>query len=264
MSHVYERADGSPKVQTNPPLIQREYVCYPFDNEADVITAVRNATQLTDMLNGAVLTRKIRGAHPEGKGGSVWIASVDWVYKTIPLQFSVTGESTKRIVSYRTNGKFPCPGTSQAPDFKGGIGYDGNDFQGCDVQAPVFQWTETHRFPISAVSFNYVKAVGGLVSTPLNSSPFRTFDRGEVKFMGMSGGTKYDDTEVEFQYTFQASQHANSIQVAGATVNKQGWDYLWIFSEEREDEAKKYRIKVPIAVYCEQVFQYGSYGVLNI
>jgi len=88
-----------------------------------------------------------------------------------------------------------------------------------------------------------------------------------VLFLGASGSRRglssSDDWEVTFR--FAASPNRWDVTVGAITgIRKRGWEYLWVRYEDDEDEDTEQLIKRPVAVYVEQVYEYGDFRRLGI
>ncbi len=98
----------------------------------------------------------------------------------------------------------------------------------------------------------------------VNSDNFEGYQPGEVLFMGASG-QKRGDTRWEVTFKFAASPNRTGI-VAGSSsgIAKNGWDYLWVQYGEDVDNAVKVRIKKPVAVFIEEVYNSAPFSILGI
>src|SRR6185503_3870957 len=74
--------------------------------------------------------------------------------------------------------------TTAAPDYRRAIGVTRDRVQGCDIFAPKFEFSITNKH--SAVGFSTLKYWFSLVAHT-NQKVFKTFQRGEVLYLGSSG-----------------------------------------------------------------------------
>lgn len=155
---------------------------------------------------------------------------------------------------------------SSATNMSGAIGMDDTSVHGVDVVVPALNWTETYDVPSTYVTSAYIKSVAGLTGT-VNNAAFRTFEAGEVLFLGASGSQEWDDQRGDgpwqLSFKFSASKNQTGITIGGITgVQKKGWHYLWVRYEPKVDSASL--IQSPKAVYVNKVYQEGNFSGLGI
>lgn len=177
-----------------------------------------------------------------------------------------TGGGTQHITqSKQTVSSHAAPGTT-APDFKGAIGVTADGVEGVNITVPVYQFSETHYFPNSAVSQAYKGTLFNLTGK-VNAGGFRGFAQGEVLFLGASGsrrGSNPDD-DWEISFRFAASPNATNLSVGPiGGIAKKGWEYLWARYADQEDPASHAIVKRPVAAYVERVYDEGDFGGLGI
>ena len=175
-----------------------------------------------------------------------------------------TGGGTQHVTqSIQTIGRY---GPSASTALGGAIGYDGQNVAGVDITIPVYQFSETHYLAPSYVTQGYKTTLMGLTGA-VNSATFRGFQAGEVLFMGASGTRRGVDTDDrwEIAYKFAASPNQSGMSVGSiSSIQKRGWDYLWVQYGDDVDATAKVLIKKPIAVYVEQVYPFASFAGLGI
>jgi len=155
---------------------------------------------------------------------------------------------------------------SSATNMSGAIGVDDNSVHGVDVVVPALTWTETYDVPHSYVTANYIKTVAGLTGT-VNNATFRTFEAGEVLFMGATGSQEWDDQKGNgpwsLSFKFAASKNETGITIGSISgIQKKGWHYLWVRYETAADTSSVFQR--PKAVYVSKVYQEGSFSGLGI
>ena len=155
---------------------------------------------------------------------------------------------------------------SSATNMSGAIGVDDNSVHGVDVVVPALTWTETYDVPHSYVTANYIKTVAGLTGT-VNNAAFRSFEAGEVLFMGASGSQEWDDQKGNgpwsLSFKFAASKNETGITIGSISgIQKKGWHYLWVRYETASDTSSVFQR--PKAVYVSKVYQEGSFSGLGI
>jgi hypothetical protein len=179
-----------------------------------------------------------------------------------PVYSFDTGGGTQHLTqSLKTVAKYP----SEAPDYDGAIGYDGENVTGIDVTMPVMNFSETHYLKPSKVTTKYKKNIGELTGS-VNSGSFKGYAEGEVLFLGASGSRRGDSRSDlwEVTYKFAVSANRKNIKVGDlAVTEKKGWDYLWVrYADDVKD--KKTLVKKPSAAYVEKVYERKDFGLLGI
>jgi len=209
----------------------------------------RQTTRIQRMGEEAWLGRVTYGQRESYEAG-------DSVY-----EFDTTG-GTAHITQGLDTARYAKPGET-APDFKGAIGVTENAVEGVDVLVPKFAFSERHYLAAELVTPAY-KAVIANLTGRVNLDPFRGFAQGEVLFLGAQGSVR-SSTDWEISYRFEASPNVSGLTIGEiGGVAKRGHDYLWVRYEEEEDAAAHSIVRVPKAVYVEQVYQYGLFAGLGI
>lgn len=210
------------------------------------------------------LTRLSRHVEPIGDPtvSLAWDGTVRYGIKQSPPEtgessycFETAGGTQHITQSIETVHKYAVSG-STAPDFDGAIGVTKDSVEGVDITLPIFNFSETHYFNDSAVSSSY-KALLFHKTGMYNNDSFKSFEPGEVLFLGASGSKRgLGDWEITFR--FAASQNRTDIMVGSiGPISKKGWEYLWVRYEDAEDTTAKALIKKPVAAYVEKVY-YGT------
>lgn len=169
--------------------------------------------------------------------------------------FDSTGGTQHITQSLATVGRH---GPSASDQLGGAIGYDGENVNGVDIAVPVWNWSETHYLQVINSAAYY-----GLTGK-VNADVFRGFQPGEVLFLGASG-SKRGDGLWEITFKFAASPNKTALTVGEITdIAKKGWEYLWVQYGDDVDDTAKLRIKKPIAVYVEKVYEEGNLGSMGI
>lgn len=203
-------------------------------------------------------------------GPFMWLATVRYdLTGTQPLsaedslEFDTSGGNQHITQSLVTLGSY-APTGKTAPDYNGAIGVTKDAIIGVDIEVGSFNFSETHHF--AEISPAYKGALFQ-ASKKVNTQPFRGFAAGEVRFLGASGKLRdmSSDTPWELTYRFAAQENATDIQIGNITgIVKGGWDYLWVSYADQDDAPSKSMIKVPVAVYVEQVYQTIDFAILGI
>ncbi len=170
------------------------------------------------------------------------------------VAFDSTGGTQHITQSIATAGRY---GPAASALLGGAIGYDGERVAGCDIVVPVWQWSETHC-KTNADQSAYYSLTGRV-----NGGAFRGHAAGEVLFLGATGQKRGGVWEITFK--FAASPNKTGITIGNiANISKGGWEYLWVQYGDDVDAAAKVRIRKPVAVYVERVYESGDFSGLGI
>ena len=158
----------------------------------------------------------------------------------------------ERVSSYGTN----------PPDLPG-IGFNGDKYEGTDIQVPVFSFRITKYVPIAtATSTAYINNLMTCAANPINDALFRGFAAGEVMYVGTAGSQR-SNTDFSLTHAFAASPNLTGLSVGDITsIAKKGWEYLWALYEKNEDTTNKFVIEVPKAVYVDRIYNSSSFTTL--
>lgn len=197
-------------------------------------------------------------------GGSYTPESVDYeTFSYVPFisSFSTAGGTQHLTVSHGTRA-YSFTG-DPAPNFGGGIGWNGEEFEGVDVARPTIQFEVTARTPAALVAnFGaYLNKTLPYVST-VNSAPFFGCDAGTVLFLGCTSGqlktrkTADGGSAPYWEMSLSFAASPNMVYyVHGVAVTKSGWEYLWTLGDNDGGI---------IAAYVEQVYPFRDFGPLGM
>lgn len=178
-----------------------------------------------------------------------------------------TGSESQHITqSLETIAKY---GTKAITTPKGGIGWDGERFQGADVQAPTPTWTETHWLSDEEFTAAYRRTLMRM-AFKTNDDTWRDWSEGEVLFLGASCSRRGDDWDDPWEVTFRFAIRENKTGITIGdipNIAKKGWEYLWVQYADAEvlcDDGKTRHIKEPTAVYVEKVYYAADFADLGI
>lgn len=199
--------------------------------------------------------------------------------QTNPLRRSRSFDTSGGTIHMtQAKGERAYAATGTAPDQQKAIGVDGDSVAGVDVIVPALQWTETYDVPSAYVTAAYIKGVAALTGT-VNNAAFRTFQPGEVLFVGCSGNQEWDEEKGDgpwsLSYKFTASPNRGLVTGATGTplypaetigsitdVVKKGHEYLWVRYEAAVDGSDL--LKRPKYVYVDQVYEETNFEALGI
>lgn len=161
------------------------------------------------------------------------------------------------------------------PSMKGAVNVDDRGVNGVDIVVPQFTWTESYEVPSKYVTNTYVRAMH-LLTGSVNDEPFRSFAKGEVLFLGMTGQHEWDaqkgDGPWALSYKFVASPNRGPdlgglpAEAIGniTTYNKYGHDYLWVRYASVDDAANNLLLRQPLNVYVNKVYPDGDFSKIGI
>lgn len=182
------------------------------------------------------------------------LAEIDGV-----VSFDTTG-GTQNITQSLNTARYPAG----APDFQGGINYDGDKLNGVDIGIGALEFTEVHYKNLSQVDDDY-RAVLASLTYGVNDDTFRGHAAGEVLFKGAIGQKVYVDTVERWQLSFKfaVSPNRSNFSIGSVTgISKLGWDYLWVLYSDAISASVL--IKQPVGVYVERIYSSVDFSELEI
>lgn len=206
----------------------------------------------------------------------MWEATVEWVDKERFDSKRKLAVDEKRI-RWNTSGGTAHISTSKATTSKypAGDAFDNNqtigltpdgDVQGCDIVVPAFNFTVEYRFANGQVTNAYAATVKGLTGK-VNNATFYGFAAGEVLCMG-GDATQESQGDPTLNFSFLQMDSISSLDIGAITgIAKKGHEYLWVWYEEKVQEAadgKKWALKVPLYAFVESVYEEGDFSTLGI
>jgi len=245
-------------------------------DEVAVRVAVEAFLNPTAQFTNQVLGFQSYVATHEGAG--IWDVVINWgkalqrgsTAEPFPpdnpvYNFEIGTQTTHVTQAKETIGTY-VPAGQTAPDFQGAIGVNGESVEGTDVNVPTLTWSETWAVPQGTVNDQYLKTIFDVASAPVNNAPWRTFDEGEVLFLGASG-TEKDKIDFEITFRFSASPNAQNLTI-GTGANKitipakKGWEYLWM--RYQDVVSAKSLVKQPVAATVVRVYDTSDFSQLGI
>ena len=188
-------------------------------------------------------------------------------------QFTTTGGTSHITRSFKTYCAKSCIRDYPVIDFKNGIGYNDNTFEGCDINTPAFSWSQSVCWPLAFVNVYYKKLLARYTCC-VNDSPFAGFDAGEVRFDGITNGSIENETDEEtgllyyyykLTYAFSAQPNMTDLEVGDSgTFTKRGWDYMWTTRIRVDDQKTGNTLQLPRQVNVEQVYPYVNLNALGL
>ena len=183
--------------------------------------------------------------------------------------------------------------------FNGRIGWNGENAEGVDVVRPAFSFTlkkkvldsqldlpvEGALAAICAEEFGAVLSYREILiamTGTVNSDLFRGWSAGNVLFEGVSStpSVEYDDDDAEFDavnrrwyaepivthnitFKFKCNFSAAIPVGAGTTVQKEGFQYLWIYSRKQDDSTTGVTLEYPQTAVVNDVYTKRKFALLG-
>lgn len=176
----------------------------------------------------------------------------------LDYSYNTTGGTSHLSYSLATLGR----AGANLRDFGGGIGWNGEGFDGVDVVTPRVEFSISVNWPSSFFTQAYRLTLANATGS-INSALWHGFAAGCVLFKGvqanprsfkrtLSDGSTVNDYYWRAVYQFEAAP-ATSVVFNGTTLVKRGFDYLWKLSEKIEGANGNLETQV-VQVNVEQVY----------
>lgn len=147
-------------------------------------------------------------------------------------------------------------------NFDGGIGWNGDSFDGVDIVTPRVEFSIGVNWPKTFFTQAYRLTLANATGC-INSQAWNGFGAGCVLFKGVSAapksykrvfpdGSTLKDYYWRAQYTFEASP-ASTHTFNSTTLVKRGFDYLWALTEKIESSTGNLESRV-VQMNVEQVY----------
>jgi len=168
--------------------------------------------------------------------------------------------------------KYGPGGLNDAASFKGAINVDDNGVNGVDIVVPALSWTESYDVPSGYVTNAYIKNIASLTGS-VNKEAFRSFQPGEVLFVGASGTHEWDEQRGygpwSLSFKFVANPNVGQTLPKAkigdiANVEAYGHEVVWVRYATDADAAKNQLVRLPVAVYCNRVYPDGDFSKIGI
>ena len=242
------------------------YIIQGTDDEAVALDALKTTAPTT--FDG--LLRRSWKVEPVGDGSEWWEGSVEYGGASTQKDVGCSsyafeiGGGTQHITQAKAHvASYALPGKT-APDFGGAIGVTHDGVEGCDIDIPVYNFSETHYKAGTFVDGTYKATLFAIGCNPVNNASFRGFAAGEVRFLGASGSQRGDESW-ELTFRFAALPNVTGLVVGDITgIAKKGWEYMWVRYEDAEDSGSKTLVKKPTSVHVEQVYGTSNFSGLGI
>lgn len=173
-------------------------------------------------------------------------------------------QAIEHIGSYGNSGPVSTP-------FAGAINVDDQGVaQGVSIATGMQQFEERGYKPAAEVDAAWVRLVGRN-AFKVNSDVFRTFQPGELLYMGSTWSYRADKDDYEVVSTFAIAENQGEFTInedggAGETISvpeKQGHDLLWVQYRDIPDESGRI-VKVPDVAHVERVYRRVNLNSLGL
>jgi hypothetical protein len=178
------------------------------------------------------------------------------------LRFSTKGHSRHIISSKQTIDRQSNPSANTtAPDFRGLINVQDGVAQGIDITTPCLHVDVTAQIPTTWVTANWLAVFYGLTGK-VNSDALWAFPPHTLLFRGLDGSTNGSGAcNLTFSFDFQPN--VETTVAPFSLFAKNGWEYLWTYTELHTDTGSNTTQPVPAGLYRERVYDEVSFSAFN-
>lgn len=201
----------------------------------------------------------------------VWLGTCKWISPNNPanapigyfsLSFDITGQQQKITYSRQTVMGYTASAVKK--NFKQAINVnqDGT-IDGCDILVPYLTYQAKQIYGPGQITQSFVTALSGIVGT-VNDGPYQGYSAGEMLLTRVTGAPR-DDSAYDLTFSFAISQNETGLTIGDITgISKDGWDYLWVYYEERDDSTTHTSNKIPINAFVERVYRRTNYNTIGL
>lgn len=246
----------------------------------DEYTAYALVALTAPMSDGFLVRNSIQLKHIEI---DIWEATVDYVTPEkqkkdpdigqIDWDFDTTGGTQHITSSYATIAEYTAPGWNRIP-FQGAIEAakkkHGWEVKGTDVVTPKLEISCTTSFAPNVITIDWIKAVARMTGKT-NDAVWKTFDIGEMLFMGARIKAKYRE-KTTITFSFSASENitaAHNLLIPGddgapgwGPIEKKGHEHMWIYFINVEDQNRV--LMRPKQVNIEKIYFNADFTLLGL
>lgn len=178
------------------------------------------------------------------------------------LRFSTKGHSSHIVSSKQTITRLSNTNASLvAPDFKGLLNVQDGVAQGIDITTPCLHVDCTAQVPTTWVTANWLATFYNLTGK-VNSDALWAFPAHTLLFRGLDGSTNGSGAcNLTFSFDFQPN--VETTVAPFSQIAKNGWEYLWTYTELHTDTGSNTTQPVPAGLYCERVYDEVSFSAFN-
>ena len=180
--------------------------------------------------------------------------------------FNTTGGNAKIKQSLAT---VDTAGNKSDYDNAINVSNDGGNLtvDGVDITSPVYSFSVNKYFDAAVITNTYKGTLFALTGQ-VNNATFKGLLAGECLFLG-AVGNEQSNGDWMITFNFAGSPNKTGLEVNPSasvplTVDKKGWEYLWVEYKEEKDTTSKKLKKVVAAAYVEKVYELGNFTVLGL
>lgn len=284
MATVLERVTARATSGGSAPSHKREFVITDAIDHTDAVTALLAAVpasvdvpRTTDSSLSVSLPLKDYSAEELEGDTETFFATVIWgqtgsgaTNVTIPgliaeaaTQFA-TGGGTRHITHAKETVQSRGPLQSigiDPPNHGTAINVADGKIAGVDIVVPQFRWTESYDFSSLQVTQAYIETLKFLTGKVCKQG-WRDCNKREVLLANVVGRRDKNSVwRLDFEFWNEPSLSNQTIDdVTG--IDKAGWDYLWVLTEEAPDNINI--VHNAIGVYVNRVYDEGDFSLLGI
>lgn len=174
------------------------------------------------------------------------------------LRFSTRGNSTRILSSketvervYNTNVYSACP------DFKGLINVQDGQAQGVDITVPCLHVDCTVQVATSRVTSNWLATFYNLTGK-VNNTSLWGFPAHTLLFRGLDGSTNGSGV-CSLTFSFDFMPNVTTTIAPFTAVDKNGWEYIWVYTELHTDNDTHTTQPIPCGLYVERVYDEAAF-----
>lgn len=184
------------------------------------------------------------------------------------INFDTTGGSAKITQSLETTDTDTADAADPAPDLDQAIGWDGKKVNGVEIVVPKLEFTVTAYYAPAVVTAAFMKSLARATGKT-NNGVWLGFAAGELLFLGATGdvplalvSAEARTKPVAVQLKLAASENITGLAVGAMSVNKKGFEYLWVRYKQVESGDGKNLIPNPRHAYVERVYDETDFAAL--
>lgn len=177
--------------------------------------------------------------------------------------FEITSATSKVTHSLETvSTYFIGTAGEEPPDFNQAINVRDGKPEGVDVYVAETSFTievEVYAWMLTNAVIQSIEEKAATV----NNATFRGRAAGEVLFEGLRGAVDYDEPVSSLNYSFKVQKNMTGGDIGPFTgVDKEGWDYAWIYSEQVEVDGVVFEQAKLLSI--ERVHERSNFGDLGV
>ena len=280
MPRVFEKPRQTVKEHYSDPSSSREYSVIQAATRDEALLAVRSVAPQVDTIDD--VSRFYSHTEIKEHGGGCWDATVQYSKNpdTTELNIDIAAGTVKMTYSKETVQWYDCTGEAvpdagvgeYVPDFEKGIGYNGKQFDGVDVEIPRLEFTINKKYRQTTLDGAYIATLFKMAQT-VNDDDFTItvagqtleFKKGSLRFRGAR--IKQDsDGNFDITYNFvysKAIRDEDNLKIGKSeNIIAEGQYYIWVYYAETTSGGRV--VKTPTAAYVERVYDYSTFSDLQL